>query len=620
MRIVASRRRGLAFLVITGLLAAACGDDTSLDTTTTTATASTTVPGSTTTSTPGSTTTTPPGPGDHPYGGEAVVGATEVPVTLNPYAPGGDSEIVNTLSQAYLVGVADIDGFTLELVPDVVVALPSIANGGLVINGDGSETVHFEIDPLAVWSDGTPISGEDFRFTYETLLATPGLVVDRAVYEDIIPASLVVGAKSFEFRLARPTLAVEAMFAVILPAHAVSGTDLLADWNDRMWPSGGPFEFATWTPAADGALETITFTRNDAYWKLDPETGQELPYLDEVSYRFAAGTSALVTEFVERRVDVIVPGADLEVLAGFAAFDGAFVDVVGDGQWEHLAFQFGDGRLGRNAASYNEFIEFRRAVAHAIDRDALATAMLGGFGDGMGLGSFLDAFLPEWVGEGWDRYPFDLAAAAEQLDLLCDRDGVDCAANPPAVVMAMPSGDFNLRLSEALAPMFAAAGIGFEAVPEPSLIFFGPTLDFGRFDLGQWSWKATPGIAALVGAFAAWDPGEVPPFGLAISRWGSPPITGQATAGYNQGASSVIDEYTRRYEIVASSMRFTADSDRLLDYFIEAEEILADEVVFIPLFQNPHAGVVWADEIGGYRHNYFAGDLWNVAQWYRADG
>ena len=90
--------------------------------------------------------------------------------------------------------------------------------------------------------------------------------------------------------------------------------------------------------------------------------------------------------------------------------------------------------------------------------------------------------------------------------------------------------------------------------------------------------------------------------------------------GQGEGGNGTVSPGERRYEIVASSMRFTADGERLLDYFVEAEEILADQVVFIPLFQNPHAGVVWADEIGGYHHNYFAGDLWNVAQWYRADG
>jgi len=55
-------------------------------------------------------------------------------------------------------------------------------------------------------------------------------------------------------------------------------------------------------------------------------------------------------------------------------------------------------------------------------------------------------------------------------------------------------------------------------------------------------------------------------------------------------------------------------------YFEEAEQILADQIVFIPLFETPDAGVVWADEIGGYRHNTTeAGDLWNVGSWYRAD-
>ena len=42
-------------------------------------------------------------------------------------------------------------------------------------------------------------------------------------------------------------------------------------------------------------------------------------------------------------------------------------------------------------------------------------------------------------------------------------------------------------------------------------------------------------------------------------------------------------------------------SRRLLTLVAEAEQILADELVFIPLYQHPDAGVVWADELAGYQ-------------------
>jgi peptide/nickel transport system substrate-binding protein len=191
-------RRVIATLLVLGLLAAGCGSDGS-ESTTTPAPSTTSLASTTTSTTPATTSSTLLG--EHPYGGEVVIGDLEPPVTLNHYAPGGESRIVSMIGQAVWVGVADVDGFSLELVPDVVVELPSVGNGGLVVNGDGTETVEFVIDPAAVWGDGTPISGEDFRFTYETIM-DPTLGVDRLGYEDIVPGSVVVG-KSFRFCVGR---------------------------------------------------------------------------------------------------------------------------------------------------------------------------------------------------------------------------------------------------------------------------------------------------------------------------------------------------------------------------------------------------------------------------------
>ena len=54
-------------------------------------------------------------------------------------------------------GVQEIDGFTLELIPELVTELPTVDNGGVVVNDDGTMTVSYTIRDEAVWSDGTPI-------------------------------------------------------------------------------------------------------------------------------------------------------------------------------------------------------------------------------------------------------------------------------------------------------------------------------------------------------------------------------------------------------------------------------------------------------------------------------
>ena len=595
---------------------AACGDDPGATTTTSPVTTTTSA---TTTTDPGATTTTEPIGPRNEYGGEVVIGELVEPLSLNPFVTGGGGS-GERIGQAFFAGVADVDGFTLELVPDVVVSLPSIANGGLVINGDGTETVTFIIDPAAVWADGTPISGEDFRFTFETIM-DPALELDRTGYEDIDPASLVVGDKSFRFTLQRPSLLVESLFDVLLPAHEVRGTDILGDWNDRMWVSGGPFELEEWSRG-----EFVTLTRNPAYWKIDPETGQQLPYLDRVVFRFVEDVETLVAEFEARRLDVITPGVDPAILGELAALVGPVVDVVGGGQWEHLSFEFGDGRLSRNPESYNEHVEFRRAVVHAIDRDAIASAVFdGAWGEGMD--SYIDAFTPGWSNEAWAQYDYDPDAARLDIEALCAKEGVDCVANPPTMVFT--TTEQRIDLAEALQPMLEAVGIAFEAELEPRVVFLGETIEYGRFDVGVWSWAGGPGLHRLVCAHRFWDPRLLPPLGTNYYRFGSPGYSGVGEfVSYQEGPSSVINEATTRLEELTTLLGVdqgchpsTVEPTAILGLVGEAEAILASELAFIPLYQLPEAGVVWADEIAGYKHNPTGGgDTWNIAFWHRIDG
>ena len=106
-------------------------------------------------------------------------------------------------------------------------------------------------------------------------------------------------------------MSYELRFGVIIPKHAVEGSDFNLDWNDKMWPSAGPFVFDQWQKG-----EFIKLVRNDNYWKTDPDTGQQLPYLDSVIFRFILETESIINAFRAREVDVIQPPPASETIEG----------------------------------------------------------------------------------------------------------------------------------------------------------------------------------------------------------------------------------------------------------------------------------------------------------------
>ena len=603
----------MVLLIAFALVAAACSsDDTSGDTDTTVTTAA---PDDTTTTTaPTATTTTEPKL-ERPYGGEAIVGEDQEPPTLNPFAPGGSNFIVSIVGQAYFAGVQEIDGFTLELIPELVTQLPTVANGGVSIGDDGTMTVRYTIRDDAMWSDGTPITGNDFKFTYDIIM-NPDLPITKAIYEDIDPDSVVAGDKTFEYTLTAPTVQFDLLFGTIIPAHAVDPATFLDDWNDKMWPSAGPFVLDEWSQG-----EFLRVVRNDNYWKTDAETGQQLPYLDSVTFKFIPETEAIITAFKAREIDIIQPPPNSETIETLQALvpDGARVEVLSGPVWEHLNFQFGPKRFERNETSCNNNYNMRLAIAHTINKTILTDEILAGQVEPFD--SYIDAYAPALSQQAWSQYRPDVAAARAAYATAVEEEGVECSV----VFSTTSNNDARVKMSELFVGMFEATGIPYSNNLQDSSVFFGEVLDAGTWDLGEWAWVGSPGLSGLVSIHDVFDPEGPPPIGQNYYRWGTTELPDEEYEGDNaiyagSNESSVINDASARFAVVRDEMNATVDDAELIALIQEAENILADELVIFPLYARLVTAAVWADEVGGFKHNPTqASYTWNMENWWRID-
>ncbi|MFH1330977.1 MAG: ABC transporter substrate-binding protein [Actinomycetota bacterium] len=612
--------RCLVALMALLLAVAACGDDGSAGTTAPSTTSlSSTAPTTTATTTtttrpvrPATTTTTLPE--TVPVGGSVslAVVAPSAPFSFSPWAEG----FVPSLGEAYLAGAWEVSPVTFDFVPDLVVEMPTTANGGVVVRPDGTMRVTYRIRPDAVWEDGRPVSGEDFAFTYEAITGLGLPDPEAALYAEILPESVAAGEKAFSFTLPRPTIDYERLFGVVLPRHAVAGTDPLTDWSARPWPSAGPFRFLGWaeTGAAPGTPGSVAvFERSGAYWHTD-DAGRALPYLDTAAFRFVEGALQAVEGFARGGFDAVDLGPWPDVIARLGSLGGVAVTVGDDTAWEHLAFQFGAN--DRNRASLNESVDFRRAVAHAVDRAALAD--LPSWVNGGALTSFFD-LSPVPSGPGWDRYAYDPPLATALLEDACAAAGRDCAAESPVVVVTTTAeGSLRREVGEMVAGMLDAVGFDARLAVEDAALFFGRTFARGDWDLGLWAWDMPAGASGAGRTLAYWDPAGPPPLGLNYQRWGTPAVSGHGD-DLDQAASTVSDAATARYATLLEEMGTTADRDRFLELAAEAEEILADQVVLIPLATRGSALAWWSDTLAGPSHHPSRPGTWNLERWYRPE-
>ncbi len=591
----------LAGLLAFALVAAACGDsEADPETTTTTAAPvdETTTTTEAPTTTEATTTTTTEAPGKA-YGGTVITSQAQEPPTLNGFVPGGSNLVVGLIGNGYARGVQRVNGFSLQLEADLVTELPSVANGGVVVNADGTMTVTYTIRDEAVWSDGVPITGEDFQFTLDTIL-DPASQASTAVYQDIIDSSFT--DKTFTYTLNAPTVQNELIFGEIIPKHAVEGTNFLEDWNETRWPSNGPFIFDEWAKG-----EFVRIVRNENYFGTDPETGQQLPFLDEVIFRFIPETEGELNAFAARETDVVQPDPNTDVIERLQGLsgDGAVVEVLNGPVWEHLNFQFHVDN--RNPDTFNANLNFRKAVAHAVNKQLLVDEILAGQVEP--LNSWVEAYNPLISNSNWSQYDYNPEGAAAFLEAACADEGRDCAANPVKVIFSTTSNnDARQKIAQILGENLTAIGIDYEQQLEDSSLFFGETAPNGTGDLQEWAWLGTPGLAGVVGILDIWDPENPGPDGDNWYYWGT------------EGTSTVIDDATARFAALRDEANATVDEAALVALVQEAEQILADNVVIIPLYARLVVAAYWGDEVQGVKHNPASqGYTWNIGEWHRVD-
>ena len=564
---------------VLALVLAAC-TSTSTSTSEAPTTTTTSPPSSTSSTAPTSTTVATP---QEPRR-EVTIGV-ELPVeSLNPFATVTFRDRVpGNLVWAI---VYDNDPDTWEKVPDVVVDLPS-RSGGITVNDDGTMTVRYEIVDGATWSDGVPIGGDDVAFTAEAMrdMAERGVGSVDPVMSTLVEATAEGPTASLTF--SEPSLVVEDALWIVLPSHALEGVDRVETADATEWPSGGPFVVDTFDP-----VDGVRFVRNDAYWKTDAD-GTRLPYLDAVTIapasRLADGEpTSPVADFVLGRFDVVPvsPSAeDLRRVEG-AIEQGAELQHVRTPVIEQLTFNFADSRFAVNPESVNEIVEFRRAVASAIDPERI-------------LAEAAVPWLPETPGM---LVPVGESAWSVYQNQFTVRP--DLPEGAASVVTTTGNADERPRIVQALRPAFAAAGVAYEARLEDSQVFFQQTIVDGSYDIGLWAWIADGSYRGTLQLMEFLDPAASPPEGN-FGNWGS---------------GGTANDATRRFSQIVAETATTVDADRFDELVREAEGILATEVPIIPLFSRGSGLAVWPGSVTGVVHNGTRSDFtWNIERWRPAE-
>ena len=193
-------------------------------------------------------------------GGSISFGMTGTPSGCNPNTPSGDTPATLTV----LAGVLPS--------PYVVEANGTpLANSDLIASAEPLSlsplTVVYTLNPKAVWSDGVPITADDFKYAWEQQRGDPDGtstdVVSIAGYRDIASVTGTNGGHTVTVKFKTPFADWQQLFANLLPAHVMERVG----WNPNCSTvspsidlSGGPFEIASVSNS------TIRLVQNPKWW------------------------------------------------------------------------------------------------------------------------------------------------------------------------------------------------------------------------------------------------------------------------------------------------------------------------------------------------------------------
>ena len=443
-------------------------------------------------------------------------------------------------------------------------------------------TLTYTIKEEATWNDGTPVSAEDFEFTWQTYVDPDVNVASRSGYDQITSAE-IIDEKTIKFEFKQPVAAwKEALFNPVLPKHALEGENFNKVWN-KAWVDGegnavanGPFQFDSYEPGSQ-----LTLVRNENYW------GEHPAYLDEIVFRFLPETNTEIQAVRGGEVDAIYPQPQLE-LVPLRTQPDLTVETSAGTTWEHIDIQ-----LGKNGNPALKNLYVRQALAYAIDRGALVGQLFKDLAPDLApLNNTIYMTNQEEYQPNWEEYTADPAQATKLLeDNGCTKggDGIYvCDGERLSFEFTSTAGNALRELAfevikEQLKPIGIEINSGFG---DAAVVFGNKVLVSGNYDLFMFAWVGNP------------DPEG------SVEIWkceGSQNFTGYC----DEEVSRLLEESNTELDPAARA-----------DLMNQADALMSEDIPTIPLYQKPTV-LVYNNKVHGMEDNPTqAGFTWNVADWW----
>lgn len=501
--------------------------------------------------------------------GVVRLGEPQEPDSLNlMFGNNASTDEVSALLFSFLLRFDDNGNYF----PDLATAVPTKRNGG--ISADG-RTITIHLRKNARWSDGVPVTAQDWMFTYHAVLNPRNNVKSRYGWDHIASAQ-APDPYTLVIHLKQPSVAALDILTMggtaypPLPAHILAK---LPDINRAPFNnapiSSGPFVLKEWTHESQ-----LVFVPNPYYWR-------GAPHLQKLIWKVVPDTNTLLNQLRTHEIDVY-RGVESNQVAQLSSIAGISIQHRIVANWRHLGINMSRPNLSD--------VRVRQAIADGVDWKRINDTVY----HGINQLALSDVFPQLWAAPALPPYTFDPKHAAELLAQAGWTPGPDGILRKNGVplhltISASLSAKTNQASEVVIQSMLRKIGIDVEIKNYPSSLMFaqnGP-LYTGKYDL-EWSIDTNGPDPDNAGT---WNSAFIPPHG-ANTSWLRDPIVDRTSAA----AAATFDQATRKK-------------------LYQEEETRIRQVVPAVFFYWETQYYGTNSDLKGFKPAAFLADMWNAWEW-----
>lgn len=307
-------------------------------------------------------------------GGSVMIGDWQEAFQFNPYYLGAGAE--PAVASAAWAGLVTLTR-DRRYVPELAAVIPTLDNGRLLVPGDGGDamTATWTLRDGLKWSDGEPLTCDDFKYTWQWVLDKANYGVVTAGFEDFKDLECKSDTEMlwhfgsiYEGYLGLMKAPLPRHYLASIPMdQQTQGVGFRAEDIAKL-PVSGPFRFESATFGVE-----LRMARNTNY--SSPLTGKPA-HLDSLTFRWFGDAKMLIEAYRAGQVDIAMglgddDAASLGSLRDEAATQSSLTYETLRPNWSEELCSTNAAVAGRGVGCPLADPAVRTAVAAAIDRTAI---------------------------------------------------------------------------------------------------------------------------------------------------------------------------------------------------------------------------------------------------------